>query len=201
MNRRDLFKQMTGLVVVAAVPADENFLTEELPAPEPLPDVPPDLPYILTADIVIREFLFQLGQLATLRFVKHVVPREYSPKQGDQCSLSRLGFKDALLDRRKHVSFSFKTQDLTLSLDDYSDMYIRPAAIAFAHSMTDNVLEYEMSGEPRVFCAELALPNHVPFTARASFNGMCARVATEYDIDTDETIMRLDMLYGFTEKA
>jgi len=42
---------------------------------------------------------------------------------------------------RKHVSWSFNTQDLTLSVEDYNERYIRPAAIALA-----NQIDYDLCG-------------------------------------------------------
>jgi len=39
------------------------------------------------------------------------------------------------IDQRKHVSWSFSTQDLTLSIEDYSERYIKPAAVTLAQTM------------------------------------------------------------------
>lgn len=42
---------------------------------------------------------------------------------------------------RKHVAWSFTTQDLTLSIEEYSERYIKPAAIALA-----NKIDYDLCG-------------------------------------------------------
>lgn len=39
------------------------------------------------------------------------------------------------VDQRKHVSWGFSTQDLTLSIEEYSERYIKPAAITLANTM------------------------------------------------------------------
>jgi hypothetical protein len=42
----------------------------------------------------------------------------------------------------------------------------------------------------------LELPDSAGFKARESYNGMSVRVVKDYDIDADEEIIRLDILYG-----
>ncbi|MBC8158283.1 MAG: hypothetical protein H8E94_03015 [Alphaproteobacteria bacterium] len=39
------------------------------------------------------------------------------------------------VDQRKHVGWGFSTQDLTLSIDEYSERYIKPACIALANKV------------------------------------------------------------------
>ena len=39
------------------------------------------------------------------------------------------------VDQRKHVSWKFSTQDLTLSIEEYSERYIKPAAITLANTV------------------------------------------------------------------
>lgn len=39
------------------------------------------------------------------------------------------------IDKRKHVSWKFSTQDLTLTVDEYSERYIKPAMIALANKV------------------------------------------------------------------
>ena len=45
------------------------------------------------------------------------------------------------MDKRKHVSWSFSTQDLTLSIEEYNERYIKPACIALA-----NQIDYDLTG-------------------------------------------------------
>lgn len=44
------------------------------------------------------------------------------------------------IDQRKHVAWKFTTQDLTLSISEYSERYIKPAAIALANKVDLDVL-------------------------------------------------------------
>lgn len=46
-----------------------------------------------------------------------------------------------VMNKRKHVSWSFNTQDLTLSVEEYNKRYIQPAAIALA-----NQIDYDLCG-------------------------------------------------------
>lgn len=43
------------------------------------------------------------------------------------------------IDKRKHVSWKFSTQDLTLSIEQYSERYIRPAMIALANQVDSDL--------------------------------------------------------------
>ena len=45
------------------------------------------------------------------------------------------------MNKRKHVSWSFSTQDLTLSVEEYNKRYIQPAAIALA-----NQIDFDLTG-------------------------------------------------------
>jgi hypothetical protein len=40
-----------------------------------------------------------------------------------------------VVDQRKHVSWGFSTQDLTLTIEEYSERYIKPAAITLANTI------------------------------------------------------------------
>lgn len=42
---------------------------------------------------------------------------------------------DITIDQRKHVSWKFSTQDLTLSIEEYSERYIKPAMITLANTV------------------------------------------------------------------
>lgn len=44
--------------------------------------------------------------------------------------------------------------------------------------------------------ADLDLPDGAPFKARESYKNLSVRVIKQYDIDTDEDVIRLDILYG-----
>ena len=40
-----------------------------------------------------------------------------------------------VIDQRKHVSWSFSTQDLTLTIEEYAERYIKPAMINLANTI------------------------------------------------------------------
>lgn len=45
------------------------------------------------------------------------------------------GTTNVVMNQRKHVSWNFSTQDLTLRIEDYSERYIRPAMITLGNTM------------------------------------------------------------------
>jgi hypothetical protein len=46
-----------------------------------------------------------------------------------------------VINKRKHVSWAFSTQDLTLTIEKYSERYIQPAAIALANIVDSDLCE------------------------------------------------------------
>lgn len=44
-----------------------------------------------------------------------------------------------VIDKRKHVSWKFSTQDLTLTIEEYSDRYIKPAMITLAQTVDSSL--------------------------------------------------------------
>lgn len=51
------------------------------------------------------------------------------------------GNTNIVINSRKHVGWEFKTQDLTLSIDEYSERYIKPATISLA-----NIVDADIAG-------------------------------------------------------
>ena len=47
---------------------------------------------------------------------------------------------NVVVDQRKHVSWKFSTQDLTLSIEEYSERYIKPAMITLANTVDRSLL-------------------------------------------------------------
>jgi P22 coat protein - gene protein 5 len=45
-----------------------------------------------------------------------------------------------VMNQRKHVSWAFSTQDLTLTIEDYSERYIKPAGIALAQAVDTSLM-------------------------------------------------------------
>lgn len=46
-----------------------------------------------------------------------------------------------VINQRKHVSWNFSTQDLTLTIEEYAERYIKPAMIVLANNIDEKVLE------------------------------------------------------------
>ena len=108
---------------------------------------------IITPDIIAKEALMQLennlvmGKLVHREYKKEFVkvgesvsvrkPVKFSVSTGatrvnqdvEEASTS------ITVDQRKHVSWKFSTQDLTMKIDEYSERYIQPAMIALANNV------------------------------------------------------------------
>jgi hypothetical protein len=108
---------------------------------------------LITSSMIMRESLMQLKN--NLRFAK-LANREYDKefrKVGDTVNARKPvkfytadgatrvnqdvteGKTPVVLDQRKHVSWKFSTQDLTLSIENYSKRYIEPAMITLAQTI------------------------------------------------------------------
>src|SRR6476469_4528555 len=46
---------------------------------------------------------------------------------------------NVVINKRKHVSFKFSTQDLTLTIEEYSDRYIKPAMIRLGNQVDSDL--------------------------------------------------------------
>jgi hypothetical protein len=108
---------------------------------------------VITPDIIAKEALMQvennlvMGKLVHRELKKEFVkvgstvevrkPVKFSVTDG--ATRSGQDVQEAAttftVDQRKHVSWSFSTQDLTLSIEEYSERYIKPAAIALANNV------------------------------------------------------------------
>lgn len=113
---------------------------------------------IITPDIIAKEALMQLennlvmGKLVHREYKKEFVkvgatvdvrkPVKFSVTDG--ATRSNQDVQEAstpfTIDKRKHVSWKFNTQDLTLSVEQYSERYIKPAMIALANQVDTDLL-------------------------------------------------------------
>jgi hypothetical protein len=108
---------------------------------------------LITPSIIAKEALVQLENNLTM---SNNVHREYKKefvKVGDTVSIRKpVKFYAAdgktrvnqdveeantsiTVDKQKHISWKFSSKDLTLTVDDYSERYIKPAMIALANTM------------------------------------------------------------------
>ncbi len=108
---------------------------------------------LITPSIIAKEALVQLENNLVFGNMVHREYRNEFSKKGDTISIRRpvqfevtdgatLSKQDVeegkialTVDQRKHVGWSFVTQDLTLTIEQYSERYIKPAAIQLANNI------------------------------------------------------------------
>ena len=109
---------------------------------------------LVTPTMIAKEALMQLeNNLVMSNRVHREYKKEFTGGQGSTVSIRKpVKFYTAdgatrvnqdveektttiSIDERKHVSWKFSTQDLTLSIEEYSERYIKPAAITLANTM------------------------------------------------------------------
>jgi hypothetical protein len=109
---------------------------------------------LVTPSMIAKEALMQLkNNLVLANKVHREYKREFTGGQGSSVSIRRpVKFNvtngataviqdvdekttNITIDQRKHVAWEFNTQDLTLSIEEYSERYIKPAAIVLANDV------------------------------------------------------------------
>ncbi len=114
---------------------------------------------LVTPDLIAKEALMQLeNNLVAANCVHREYVKEFSGGQGSTVSIRRpVKFftsngatrvnqdveektTNIVIDQRKHVSWKFSTQDLTLSVEEYSERYIKPAMITLANTVDRSLL-------------------------------------------------------------
>lgn len=109
---------------------------------------------LITPSMIAKEALMQLeNNLVLSNQVHREYKKEFDGGQGATVSIRKpVKFYTAdgatrvnqdveekstsvTIDQRKHVSWKFSTQDLTLSVEDYSERYIKPAVTTLANTM------------------------------------------------------------------
>jgi P22 coat protein - gene protein 5 len=113
---------------------------------------------LITPSMIAKEALMQLeNNLVFANQVHREYVKEFSGGQGSTVSIRRpvkfstsngatLVKQDVeekstsiVVDQRKHVGWEFSTQDLTLSIEEYSARYIKPAAITLAQTVDRSI--------------------------------------------------------------
>ncbi|WDS36236.1 P22 phage major capsid protein family protein [Pseudoxanthomonas sp.] len=113
---------------------------------------------LITPDIIAKEALMQLeNNLVMGKLVHREYRSEFKGGQGDSISIRKpvkfvasdgatrvnQDVQEAkttfTIDKRKHVSWKFSTEDLTLSVEQYSERYIRPAMIALSNQVDSDL--------------------------------------------------------------
>lgn len=108
---------------------------------------------LITPDIIAKEALMQLENNCVMGNLVHREYKKEFVKVGDSVSVRKpvkFSASDGAtrvnqdveeastsftIDKRKHVSWKFSTNDLTLTVDEYSERYIKPAMIALANQV------------------------------------------------------------------
>lgn len=112
---------------------------------------------LLTPTVIAREGLMQLENNLVMGNLVHREYKNEFAKIGDSVTIRRpvkfqavdgatLQKQDVLegstnitIDTRKHVAWDFSTQDLTLTIDQYSERYIKPAMITLAQQVESSL--------------------------------------------------------------
>lgn len=113
---------------------------------------------LITPSLIAKEALMQLeNNLVFANQVHREYAKEFTGGQGSTVAIRRpvkfnttngvtLSKQDVeekstniVIDQRKHVGWEFSTQDLTLSIEEYSERYIKPAAITLAQTLDRSV--------------------------------------------------------------
>jgi P22 coat protein - gene protein 5 len=95
---------------------------------------------LVFANRVHREYKseFTGGQGSTVAIRR---PVKFQTVNGAVASLQDVEEKSTniVVDQRKHVAWEFNTNDLTLSIEEYSERYIKPAAITLAQTVDRSI--------------------------------------------------------------
>ena len=114
---------------------------------------------IITPNVIAKEALMQLeNNLVMANQVHREYKKEFDGTTGSTVSIRKpVKFYTAdgatrvnqdveekttsiTVDQRKHVSWKFSTQDLTLSISEYSERYIKPAMITLANTVDRSLM-------------------------------------------------------------
>lgn len=114
---------------------------------------------LITPDVIAKEALMQLeNSLVMGNCVHREYRKEFTGGRGASVSIRKpVKFYTAdgatrvnqdveekntsiTVDQRKHVSWKFSTQDLTLSVEEYSERYIKPAMITLANTVDKSLM-------------------------------------------------------------
>lgn len=193
LNRRELLAAAANLAAVTALPMTFDELVKQPALLTPPPAMPRGL---ITPTMIVRDMIRCLDQCNTELQIAPIRNVGFDPKLGDVVAVE--GYRPAELNQRKTVVWHTFSKDLVLSLDDYSERFVEPVAKAIYTDMEDTAKRLEL-GKPVLVMSRLPLEAWQPFAARAEWRGYAARLVREYSIDTDELLMCIDVLYGFTQ--
>lgn len=114
---------------------------------------------VITPSVIAKEALMQLENSMCMAPLVHKAYKNEFVKKGNTVSIRKPVKFTAVdgstrqnqdvnestttisIDKQKHVSWQFSSQDLTLSIEEYSERYIKPACIALG-----NQVDYDLCG-------------------------------------------------------
>lgn len=114
---------------------------------------------IITPSVIAKEALMQLENSICMGQIVHKAYKNEFVKVGNTVNIRKPVKFQAIdgatrqnqdvnestttirIDKQKHVSWQFSSQDLTLSIEEYSERYIKPACIALG-----NQVDYDLCG-------------------------------------------------------
>lgn len=92
---------------------------------------------------------------------------------------------------RAGVDINFSSQDLTLTIDKFSERYIQPAVSRLAAYLESQAMTMYKDVYQSVW------DSAGDFTARKVLDGISMRIVRAYDINNDNLPCRIDVHYGF----
>lgn len=197
LSRRDLLKAAAGIAAVTALPAPG--LAIQVPHQFAMPPPSRATRSLLTPTIIVREMILQLSKYNELPVgIRELTPLHRDPKLGDEVRVR--GYPPAMMDQMKDVTWLSQSADLVLSIDDYSERFVVPAAKTITTAMLEQAKHREL-GHGAVVMGPLPVESWQPFAAQAEWGGYAARLLRDYSMNTDQLLMHIDVLYGFTQAS
>lgn len=133
---------------------------------------------IVTSSMIAKEGLFQLHNSLVMSMLVHREYKKEFVKVGNSVSIRKPvrftstdgatlnkqdvteGTTSITINKRKHVAWGFVSEDMTLSIEKYSERYLQPAGIQLG-----NDVDYDLTG----LYSELSLSGGTPGTTPSSF--------------------------------
>lgn len=171
---------------------------------------------IITPDIIAKEALMQLENNCVMGNLVHREYKKEFVKVGDSVSIRKpvkfvasdgatrvnQDVQEAstpfTIDQRKHVSWKFSTNDLTLSVEQYSERYIKPAMIALANQVDASLCSLYTNVANNVGTAGTTPTTFLNFAdaARRLNDGAVAQDSRRLVLDPSGSLYAAEMLKG-----
>lgn len=161
---------LAGLLATPAIVQYGHLMPIKMPPLELLPFEPWSGEGLLPISWITREFARQVHNQLTTKGV-----RAQASARIAEC-------------KQHHVNFQYSMMERSLTSKQFSDRVLHPAASAVVKAIQPN--------GRRLSTALLELPPVIYEAACGQAGGICARGLSDYSIDTDSIITRLDILHS-----